>query len=182
MKVSAYHSSNPSDPDVYHDHDNCPTGEQIPAHNRVPGTARIVDPIGIALLINRIGEGRARMTPVPNPCRATASTHARTPASAHTHPRRQWDQNRPGPLYSTFSTTIVPGGVRSIADARSTGSLSACNGTTVVATESAQSRNTVTGTTDNVSGAHAHVGDLKGIAHHGNSMCRERTSGGRCAP
>jgi hypothetical protein len=38
MKVSAYHSSNPSDPDVYHDHDNCPTGKQIPAHNRVPGT------------------------------------------------------------------------------------------------------------------------------------------------
>ena len=38
MKVSAYHSSNPSDPDVYNDHDNCPTGKQIPAHNRVPGT------------------------------------------------------------------------------------------------------------------------------------------------
>ena len=37
-KVSPYHSSNPSDPDVYHDHDECPTGQQIPAHNRVPGT------------------------------------------------------------------------------------------------------------------------------------------------
>ena len=38
MKVSAYHSSNPSDPDVYHNHDNCPTGKQIPAHNKRAGT------------------------------------------------------------------------------------------------------------------------------------------------
>ena len=37
-KVSPYHSSNPSDPDVYHDHDDCPTGQQIPARNRVAGT------------------------------------------------------------------------------------------------------------------------------------------------
>jgi hypothetical protein len=37
-KVAPYHSSNPSDPDVYHDHDNCPTGQQIPAANRVSGT------------------------------------------------------------------------------------------------------------------------------------------------
>jgi hypothetical protein len=37
-KVGAYHSSNPSDPDVYHDHDNCPTGQQIPPANKVPGT------------------------------------------------------------------------------------------------------------------------------------------------
>jgi len=37
-KVAPYHSSNPSDPDVYHDHDNCPTGQQIPAANRVAGT------------------------------------------------------------------------------------------------------------------------------------------------
>lgn len=37
-KVPSYHSSNPSDPDVYHDHDNCPTGQQIPARNRRPGT------------------------------------------------------------------------------------------------------------------------------------------------
>lgn len=36
-KVSAYHSSNPSDPDVYHDYDDCPTGRQIPAANRVAG-------------------------------------------------------------------------------------------------------------------------------------------------
>lgn len=38
MKVSAYHSSNPSDPDVYHDHSDCPTGQQIPARNNVSGT------------------------------------------------------------------------------------------------------------------------------------------------
>lgn len=37
-KVNPYHSSNPSDPDVYHDHDNCRTGQQIPARNRVLGT------------------------------------------------------------------------------------------------------------------------------------------------
>lgn len=36
--MSAYHSSNPSDPDVYHDHEHCPTGQQIPASNRVSGT------------------------------------------------------------------------------------------------------------------------------------------------
>lgn len=33
----AYHSSNPSDPDVYHERDDCPTGKQIPAKNRVEG-------------------------------------------------------------------------------------------------------------------------------------------------
>jgi hypothetical protein len=38
MKVSAYHSSNPSDPDVYHDHDDCPTGQQIPSWNKRSGT------------------------------------------------------------------------------------------------------------------------------------------------
>ena len=38
MKVAAYHSSNPSDPDVYHDHDDCPSGQQIPSVNRRPGT------------------------------------------------------------------------------------------------------------------------------------------------
>lgn len=37
-KVAPYHSSNPSDPDVYHDHDNCPTGQQIPAANKESGT------------------------------------------------------------------------------------------------------------------------------------------------
>jgi hypothetical protein len=38
MKVSAYYSTNPSDPDVYHDHDDCPVGQQIPAHNKRQGT------------------------------------------------------------------------------------------------------------------------------------------------
>lgn len=38
MKVSPYHSTNPSDPDVHHDHSDCPSGQQIPAHNRRPGT------------------------------------------------------------------------------------------------------------------------------------------------
>jgi hypothetical protein len=33
----SYHSSNPSDPDVYHDSDTCPTGQQIPPANRVEG-------------------------------------------------------------------------------------------------------------------------------------------------
>ena len=37
-KVPAYHSSNANDPDVYHDHNDCPPGSQIPAHNKVPGT------------------------------------------------------------------------------------------------------------------------------------------------
>jgi hypothetical protein len=34
----AYHSTNPTDPDVYHDHENCPTGQQIPLRNRASGT------------------------------------------------------------------------------------------------------------------------------------------------
>ncbi len=38
MKVSPYHSKNPTDPDVYHDYDDCPTGRQIPQHNKAPGT------------------------------------------------------------------------------------------------------------------------------------------------
>jgi len=33
----AYHSTNPSDPDVYHESDSCPTGQQIPPSNRAPG-------------------------------------------------------------------------------------------------------------------------------------------------
>lgn len=37
-KVPAYHSSNPTDPDVYHDHDNCPSGQQIPSSNKLSGT------------------------------------------------------------------------------------------------------------------------------------------------
>lgn len=35
--MAYYHSSNPSDPDVYHWHNDCPTGKQIPARNRVSG-------------------------------------------------------------------------------------------------------------------------------------------------
>ena len=38
MKVPPYHSSNPSDPDVYHDHDDCVSGQQIPWWNKVSGT------------------------------------------------------------------------------------------------------------------------------------------------
>ncbi len=37
MRVAAYHSINPTDPDVHHVHDNCPSGQQTPAHNRQPG-------------------------------------------------------------------------------------------------------------------------------------------------
>lgn len=40
MKVPAYYSVNPSDPDVYHDHDDCPEGQQIPARNKRQGTNR----------------------------------------------------------------------------------------------------------------------------------------------
>ncbi len=38
MRVSPYYSINPADPDVHHDHDDCPTGKQIPAHNKRAGT------------------------------------------------------------------------------------------------------------------------------------------------
>jgi len=37
MKVRPYYSIDPSDPDVWHDHDNCPAGQQIPARNRRDG-------------------------------------------------------------------------------------------------------------------------------------------------
>ena len=37
-KVDPYYSINPTDPDVYHNHDDCPPGSQIPAHNRRSGT------------------------------------------------------------------------------------------------------------------------------------------------
>lgn len=37
-KVSPYHSTNSNDPDVYHDHDDCPTGQQIPTKNWKSGT------------------------------------------------------------------------------------------------------------------------------------------------
>ncbi|MFW7413473.1 hypothetical protein [Demequina sp. SO4-18] len=38
MKVNPNHSSNPTDPDVYHDHNDCVSGAQIPASNKVSGT------------------------------------------------------------------------------------------------------------------------------------------------
>lgn len=38
MRVPAYHSTNPSDPDVHHVDDNCPSGKQIPSANRGTGT------------------------------------------------------------------------------------------------------------------------------------------------
>lgn len=38
MRVSPYHSSNPSDPDVHHVYDDCVSGKQIPPRNRVRGT------------------------------------------------------------------------------------------------------------------------------------------------
>lgn len=38
MRVPAYHSSNPSDPDVHHVYNDCPTGRQIPVGNRQSGT------------------------------------------------------------------------------------------------------------------------------------------------
>ena len=36
-KVYPFHSSNPADPDVWHDESICPPGRQIPPRNRVPG-------------------------------------------------------------------------------------------------------------------------------------------------
>lgn len=38
MRVPAYHSTNPTDPDVHHVHNNCPSGQQIPARSRRSGT------------------------------------------------------------------------------------------------------------------------------------------------
>ena len=38
MKVYAYRSINMSDPDVYHDYDNCPAEQQIPSWNKRSGT------------------------------------------------------------------------------------------------------------------------------------------------
>lgn len=38
MRVDPYHSTNDSDPDVHHVHDDCPNGQQIPAANRSQGT------------------------------------------------------------------------------------------------------------------------------------------------
>src|SRR5699024_10851964 len=40
MRVAAYHSINPTDPDVHHIHVDCPSGQQIPLANRRSGTNR----------------------------------------------------------------------------------------------------------------------------------------------
>lgn len=37
-RVPTYHSINQSDPDVHHNHNDCPSGQQIPAYNRRLGT------------------------------------------------------------------------------------------------------------------------------------------------
>ena len=36
-KVTAYYSIDPSDPDVWHDFSQCPSGQQIPERNRREG-------------------------------------------------------------------------------------------------------------------------------------------------
>ncbi|NYI40880.1 hypothetical protein BKA03_000999 [Demequina lutea] len=38
MRTYPYHSRNPDDPDVYHNHNDCPEGEKIPAGQRANGT------------------------------------------------------------------------------------------------------------------------------------------------
>jgi len=38
MRVPPYHSTNQSDPDVYHDDNDCAVGKQIPSYNKRPGT------------------------------------------------------------------------------------------------------------------------------------------------
>ncbi|WP_158588174.1 hypothetical protein [Galactobacter valiniphilus] len=38
MKVAAFHSSNPTDPDVHHNQNDCVSGRQIPSWNIVQGT------------------------------------------------------------------------------------------------------------------------------------------------
>lgn len=38
MRTMEYHSSHKSDPDVYHDQTDCPSGQQIPAGNKLYGT------------------------------------------------------------------------------------------------------------------------------------------------
>jgi hypothetical protein len=38
MKTYPYYSTNPKDPEVFHNHNDCPTGEEIPASDRANGT------------------------------------------------------------------------------------------------------------------------------------------------
>ncbi|QNG19087.1 hypothetical protein G4H71_19865 [Rhodococcus triatomae] len=37
MEILAFHSSRPADPDLYHDHDDCPDGKGIASWNRTVG-------------------------------------------------------------------------------------------------------------------------------------------------
>lgn len=37
IPTSPYHSIDESDPDVYHDYEDCPNGQQIPPENRRVG-------------------------------------------------------------------------------------------------------------------------------------------------
>lgn len=37
MRSEPYHSVHPTDPDVYHDHSDCRSGQQIPPANRRHG-------------------------------------------------------------------------------------------------------------------------------------------------
>jgi len=36
-KIPAFHSTNPTDPDVHHDQSTCQAGNLIPSHNRKQG-------------------------------------------------------------------------------------------------------------------------------------------------
>ena len=37
MRTYPYHSTDPKDPEVYHNHNDCPAGEQIPTGDRANG-------------------------------------------------------------------------------------------------------------------------------------------------
>lgn len=52
-KVPYYYSTNPADPDVYHWHDNCPTGQQIPTRNKAYG-----QPVGYRECLQCVQLGR----------------------------------------------------------------------------------------------------------------------------
>ena len=52
MKCPTYYSTNPSDPDVYHDHSDCPTGQQIPSYNKAWG-----QPAGYRRCVQCIAKG-----------------------------------------------------------------------------------------------------------------------------
>lgn len=61
MRVPAYHSSNPTDPDVHHIYDDCVSGSQIPPRNRVDGTettASVITAAPADALAGRLPVGR----------------------------------------------------------------------------------------------------------------------------